>query len=305
MKISVMITTRNRCVDLRRTLDRLGCMNPLPDEILVCADACEDETVSMLSTQYPQVRLFENHDPVGSVGSRNRLLREAEGDWVLSLDDDSYPLDDTFFARINEVITSHPEAAVITFPECRDEGVYAGIDKTPTTPGHYVSSYANCGAIMDRAFYARQPGFPAIFGHMYEEPDFSLQCYAAGSSVWFEPSLTIRHHQSPVQRNHLRRHQQNARNELWSVWMRCPWPWVPFVSAFRIFRQWQYACTEGIGWAIREPMWWIEAFSGLVQVLKLRQNVQWVEYLAWMKLARNPLHSKDQLREEFRRPEAI
>lgn len=296
-----MVTTRNRCADLRRTLDRLGCMNPLPDEILICADACEDETVSMLSTEYPHVRLFENHEPVGSVGSRDRLLREAEGDWVLSLDDDSYPVDDAFFARINEVITSHPEAAVITFPECRDEGVYAGVNKTPATQGHYVSSYANCGAIMDRAFYLRQPGFPAIFGHMYEEPDFSLQCYAAGSSVWFEPSLSIRHHQSPVQRNHLRRHQQNARNELWSVWMRCPWPWVPLVSAFRIFRQWQYACREGFAWAIREPLWWSDAFAGLGRTRKQRQTVPWGKYVSWMRLARNPLHTTEQLHKAFQR----
>jgi glycosyltransferase involved in cell wall biosynthesis len=305
MKISVMITTRSRCVDLRRTLDRLGGMDPLPDEILICADGCQDETVSMLIQQYAHVRLFENHEPVGSVGSRNRLLREAEGDWVLSLDDDSYPLDNAFFARIRDVIASHPEAAVISFPECRDKGVFAGMDKTPSVPGHYVSSYANCGAIMDRAFYLRQPGFPPIFGHMYEEPDFSIQCYAAGSSVWFEPSLTIQHHQSPVQRNHVRRHHQNARNELWSVWMRCPRTWIPFVSAFRLVRQLQYACKEGFVWAVQEPLWWGEAFAGLGQVRKRRKKVRWEVYLAWMRLARNPIRTKEELREAFRRVDSI
>ena len=88
---------------------------------------------------------------------------------------------------------------------------------------------------MWRKMYLESAGFPVFFSHMYEEPDYSLQCYALGYEVRFEPSLRIRHHVSAVQREPIRRHHFNARNELWSVWMRCPFPQVIPVSFFRIW----------------------------------------------------------------------
>ena len=46
--------------------------------------------------------------------------------------------------------------------------------------GRYVAAYANCGAAMRRDVYLQLAGFPTFFGHMYEEPDYALQCYASG-----------------------------------------------------------------------------------------------------------------------------
>jgi GT2 family glycosyltransferase len=254
----------------------------------------------MVQRDFSQVRLLVNEIGVGSVASRDRMVRQAVSDWIFSLDDDSYPLAENFFGQVVAVIAAHPEAAVITFPEQRDGGSYSSDSKTNVSAGHYVSAYPNCAALMNRAFYLRQPGFPQHFVHMYEEPDYALQCYAAGSAVWFEPSLVIRHHLSSVQRQPLRRHHQNARNELWSVWMRCPWPWLPFISLFRIWRQFRYACSEGFAWAAREPLWWVAAIKGIGKCWSHRQAVAWPRYLAWMRLARKPSHSSTELNRLFK-----
>lgn len=293
-----MITTRNRRDDLRRTLTRLGRLQPQADEVIVCADGCTDDTVNMVRTDFRNVNLIENTVGQGSIPSRDRMLKLAQCDWVLSLDDDSYPVDDDFLARLGAICSSHPEAAVITFPELRNDG-YASSTMTPESTGHYVSAYANCAALMKRDFYLARPGFPKMFFHMYEEPDYALQCYAAGASVWFEPSLTIRHHQSPVQRVPIRRHHQNARNELWSVWMRCPWPQLPLVMAFRIWRQFRYALTVGIFWALQEPVWWWQAIKGISLCTAARRPVPWSIYYAWMRLARHPIGNSVALRQIF------
>ncbi len=234
-------------------------------------------------------KVFENFPSQGSVAARDRLLRQAKGEIVVSLDDDSYPVANDFFARLEPVIQAHPEAAVITFPELHDGNIYAVASKTLDVLGHYVSAYANCGAVMKREFYLQQAGFPKFFVHMYEEPDYALQCYASEAAVWFEPSLLIRHHQSPQQRQPMQRHHQNARNELWSVWMRCPWPQLPVVSLFRVWRQFRYACTEGLSWAIQEPVWWLAAIAGLLKCWRNRKPIPWPVYYAWMRLARNPI----------------
>jgi len=286
MTFGIMITTRNRSSDLRRTLQRVIELNPPPDEVWICADGCTDDTVAMVKTVCPNASLLVNETGIGSIGSRDRMLRSMTADWVLSLDDDSYPLDVAFFAKVTDVIANHPEVSVFTFPEQRDTEVYASPSKTPETPGHYVSAYPNCAALMNRSDYFRVGGYPTFFFHNYEEPDYALQLCGVGKHVWFEPSLTIRHHLSAANRSLIRNHHLNARNELWSVWMRCPWPWLPIVSLFRILRQFQYACSQGLEWVVKEPFWWIIALNGVPRCVKQRNAIPWNRYWAWMRLAR-------------------
>ena len=295
-----MITTCNRRGDLHRTLCYLRELHPAPEEILVCADGCTDATAAMVQKEFPAVRLIIHQKRMGSVGSRDEMLRQSRGDWVLSLDDDSYPLDLNFFEMIPAIIRTHPEAMVITFPELRDGGTYASFSKTPQSEGHYVSAYPNCAALMHREFYLKQPGFPCHFNHMYEEPDYALQCYSAGAAVWFEPSATFRHHLSSAQRKPIDRHHYNARNELWSVWMRCPWPWLPVISLFRVWRQFRYACSEGWEWAVREPIWWLASLMGIFACWRSRKPVVWSIYFWWMNLARYPLKDKTFFEREFK-----
>jgi len=298
MTFTVMIATRNRIDDLRRTCENINTWSPQPDEVIICADGCTDDTVEMVRDEFPNFTLIENEQSLGSVGSRNRILHLAKGEFVISLDDDSYPLDSNFLDRARQVLDDHPEAGIITFPELRNDGTYAA-NKSPSSSGHYVSAYANCAAIMRRELYMKLQGFPSFFHHMYEETDYALQCYAAGSAIWFEPSQIIRHHESLVQRQPVRRHHQNARNELWSVWLRCPFPWLIPISIFRIARQFQYACTEGFDWTIREPIWWWSALVRIPDCIHDRQRIKWKTYYAWMKLAREKVHNTTELRHFF------
>jgi GT2 family glycosyltransferase len=288
MTVSVMITTRDRRDVLAATCKRLSAMAPAPDEVLICTDGCTDGTADLIRTEFPNLLLLENPQPVGSVGSRDLLLRAATGEIVVSLDDDSYPLTEDFFARLPDIFLRHPEAAVICFPELREGGTFADNSQTASSSGCYVATYANCAAAMRRQFYLETSGFPRFFVHAYEEPDYALQCYAAGGAIWFEPSLIIRHHRSAVGRSDLRTHQHHSRNELWSVWMRCPWPWLPIVSAFRVARQFQHACTQGPAWIVREPQWWYEALCGVGHCLRARNAIEWRAYLGWMRLMRRP-----------------
>ena len=61
---------------------------------------------------------------------------------------------------------------------------------------------------------------------MYQEPDYALQCVAAGYHVLFSPVITIRHHYSGHGRDEICVHHRHARNEFWSTLMRCPFPFA-------------------------------------------------------------------------------
>jgi GT2 family glycosyltransferase len=278
-----MITTRNRAVDLRQTCDVVVRLRPAPIEVLVTADGCTDETVAMVKAEMPNAKMIVNATGKGSVVSRDRMMREARGDLVFALDDDSYPEQLDCLARIVPSFEQRPELAVLHFPQRTDEYPET-LAQTNFGLEHSTRSFANSGAVLRRSTYLQLPGFEPRFFHMYEEPDYALQCVAAGYDVLFSPILTIRHHYSGQARDEIRVHHRHARNELWSTLMRCPFPFAIGMVAWRVFSQFRYACKRGWSWVIREPAWWCQALAGVPYCLRKRRPVSWAGYKRWLSL---------------------
>jgi len=258
MSLSVMITTRNRIEELRRTWRALQQLNPPPLEVLITTDGCTEDVVEAVKAEFPQARLFVNQISLGSVASRDRMMREARGDLVLALDDDSYPEQLDCIARIAPAFEQQPNLAVLHFPQRTDEYPET-LAQTDFGPERLTRTFPNSGAVLRRSTYLQLPGFESRFFHMYEEPDYALQCVAAGYDVLFFPVITIRHHYSRQARDEIRIHHRHARNELWSTVMRCPFPFAVGIAAWRVFSQFRYACKRGWSWVIREPAWWWQA----------------------------------------------
>jgi len=278
-----MITTRNRAVDLGRTCRVLRQLNPQPLEVLITADGCIDDTVKVASREVPGVRLFVNELGQGSVVSRDRMIRETRGDLVLALDDDSYPEQLDCIARFVPMFEQRPQLAVLHFPQRTDE--YPETLTQPNFgPEHLTRSFPNSGAVLRRSIYLQLPGFESRFFHMYEEPDYALQCVAAGYDVLFSPVVTIRHRYSSEGRSEVRNHHRLARNELWSTLMRCPFPFALGLLTWRVFSQFRYACKRGWSWMIREPLWWLQAVAGIPHCLGKRRAVSWAGYKRWLRL---------------------
>ena len=51
MTLSVMITTRNRVEDLKRTTRALTQLDPVPQEVLITADGCTDGTLEFVGSE--------------------------------------------------------------------------------------------------------------------------------------------------------------------------------------------------------------------------------------------------------------
>ena len=62
LTISVMITTKDRIVDLRRTCRALQQLNPPPLEVLITIDGCTADVVEAVKAELPQARVFVNPD---------------------------------------------------------------------------------------------------------------------------------------------------------------------------------------------------------------------------------------------------
>jgi len=176
-----------------------------------------------------------------------------------------------------------PRLAVLNFPQRTDE-YSETLTQINFGSEHLTRSFANSGAALRRATYLQLPGFESRFCHMYEEPDYGLQCLAAGYDVLFSPIITIRHHYSGRARDEIRIHHRHARNEFWSTLMRCPLPFAVGIVPWRVFSQFRYACGRGWSWVVREPVWWCEALTGIPYCVRKRRPVSWARYKRWLSL---------------------
>jgi GT2 family glycosyltransferase len=283
MTVSVIIATRNRAEDLRKTCRVLQQLRPPPLEILIMADGCTDDTVTSVLSVLPNARLTMNESERGSVASRDRMMREARGDLVLALDDDSYPEQLDCIGRFVRIFENRPRLAVLHFPQRTDEYPET-LAQTGLDPEHLTRSFANSGAVIRRSAYVQLPGFEPKFFHMYEEPDYALQCVAAGYEVFFSPIVTVRHHYSGQVRSEIQNHHRHARNEFWSTLMRCPFPFALGILTWRIFSQFRYASKRGWSWIVREPLWWWQALTGIPYCVANRHPVSWAAYKRWLQL---------------------
>jgi len=283
MTLSVMIPTRNRIGELRRTWRALEQLNPPPLEVLITTDGCTEDVVKAIRWEFSRARVFVNETGLGSVVSRDRMMREARGDLVLALDDDSYPEQSDCIARIVAVFEQRPNLAVLHFP-LRTNEYPETVARTNFGPEHLTRSFGNGGAVLRRSSYLQLAGFESHFFHTYEEPDYALQCVAAGYDVLFSPAITIRHHYSGQTRDEIRIHHRHARNEFWSTLIRCPFPFAFGILGWRVFSQFRYACKRGWSWVIREPLWWGQALAGIPYCLGKRRPVSWAGYQRWLKL---------------------
>ena len=301
MSVGICIATHNRRDDLTRTLREIARLDPQPAEIIIAADGCTDGTPEFVAKEYPAARLITHAEARGSIPSRNEMASVCASDVFLSLDDDSYPIETDFISRVARMFTENPALAVASFPQRTDE-FPATLTQTDFGPPHFTGTYANSGAAIRRTVFAALGGYPDFFHHAYEEPDFALRCCVAGWEVRHETSLTIRHHFTSAQRNEIRTHHRHARNELWSVLMRCPAPQLFAVGSFRLTRQVGYAASRGPAWLVREPQWWWQCLAGVPHALAARRALPWRKYRAWMELVRRPIESREEWIEKFGEP---
>lgn len=287
--VSIVIPTFNRRQELEATLEEIHGLSPAATEIIVFLDGCTDGSSRMLADRWPEVIVLTSDTPTGSIPTRDIAFRTSTCDLIVSLDDDSYPLQQDFIRRLINLAEARPEAGAFAFRQIRPDGAQTPLSRTHEPKQAWISTYPNCAGAIRKEIYGETTRYPRFFSHAYAEPDFCLQAYGSGWGVLYVPEIEIFHRFTHTQRDMKARHHRNARNEFWSVIMRCPLPHVLWVGSYRIIRQVAFAASQGWAWLKDEPKWLIEAFGQIRKPLAERQPVSWAAYWRWMRMARHPM----------------
>lgn len=110
MKLSVILINHNSRNGLRlalTSLQKAACN--VPHEIIVVDNASTDNSVNMLTGEFPQVRLLVNSDKESLSQAYNKALLETRGQYILLIHPDTIISADSF-GKLNEFMDQHPLA---------------------------------------------------------------------------------------------------------------------------------------------------------------------------------------------------
>jgi GT2 family glycosyltransferase len=188
--IAVIIPTYSRGLAVLSVLEKLQHCDPQPAETWIHIDLADGRLERELHDRFPQVRVLTSSVRLGPGGGRHRCLLACTTPYAVSFDDDSYPVDHDFFARIERLFSLHPRAAIFGANIWhRFEPAKVRTDNLVPSP-----SYIGCGYAIRLAAYKEVRGYlPRPVPYGMEESDLSLQLFAVGWRVFESHELLVFH----------------------------------------------------------------------------------------------------------------
>ena len=257
MKLSIVIVTHNRCEALRRTLGILRDHPHLPHddmELIVVDNGSSDGTAAMLARESKELHIIRRGRNEG-VSARNHAFKMARGEYVMLIDDDSYPLGDAA-DRSMAYLDTHPRtAAVVGRVELPDGRLEASALPTVTI---------NCAVILRRRVIDEVGGLPTEFFRQAEEYDWSFRIWQAGYRIERFEDVRYRHDKAPGNRIPAAVRRYDLRNNLILLERYLPQPlrreyrrdWIQRYGALARTGGGRWAHwrgrVDGLGWAVRE-----------------------------------------------------
>jgi hypothetical protein len=221
VRVSVVIVNHNRVDDLRDAL-RSVTVQDYPDrEIIVVDNASSDASCTMVSREFPEVRLLPLDENRGMDGY-SEGFRHASGEIVFQMDNDSLmPSPDLLSKVVGVLDAAPPQVAVLA---CRVEEYRPGgeriadLEARDRRRGPLEDHGFHSGGVAFRAAVLRQVGAYDRDIFLYGAELFlQVKILAAGYRILFHPELLVLHKSSPVGRDRSRGIYFEVRNRLWFV----------------------------------------------------------------------------------------
>jgi GT2 family glycosyltransferase len=226
-EVTVVVMTRDRWPDLRRSLPR----HEAP--VIVVDNGSRDGTPGLVRRYFPHVDVVELGRNLGAV-ARNLGVERARTPYVAFADDDSWWAPGAL-AEAAQVLDAHPRLAVLAGrmlvgEDEHPDGICAEMADSPLgrsedLPGPSVLGFLACGVVVRRDAFLAAGGFDDVVFFMGEEERLALDLAAAGWGLAYVEDVVAHHHPSPV-RNTVARRARADRNRLLTAVMRRPWPVV-------------------------------------------------------------------------------
>ena len=190
VSITAVVTAYQRIEQALVTLEKLRACRPAPEEILVHVDGNQTQCERTICRALPEIKIIVSQESIGPGGGRNKLVAAARNEIVASFDDDSYPIDTDYFARVQGLFEQFPDASIIS-AAVYERGQPIGLDARETA---WVSDFVGGGCVYRRADFLATAGYvPLPVAYGMEEVDLALRLHAQGGRILSTTWLRVFH----------------------------------------------------------------------------------------------------------------
>lgn len=214
-RLSVVIPNWNGKRYLGPCLDSLRAQTCSAIEIIIVDNASGDGSQQFIKTAYAEMRLIELPQNRGFTGACNRGMREAAGEFVALLNNDT-EVETDWAAQVIKALDEKPEVGIVAckmlMHDQRERFHTAGdffaidgsagnrgfgeIDHGQYDRGDYVFSACGGAAVYRRGMLEEIGFLDDDFFFLLEDVDIAWRAQLAGYAVWFAPGAVVYHHLS-------------------------------------------------------------------------------------------------------------
>jgi len=209
--VSAVILSWNRCAELRTSLLELRRSTYANREIIVVDNGSIDDSVAMVRTEFPEARLILLPFNLGIEGFNVGILNAA-GEYVVVLDDDSYPAPGAI-ARLVSQIERDPTIAAIG-ARILHPRTGKVCTKGPASVDEPYTSFWGGGAILRRSAVVACGMYDRRLFIYTNEYDLAVRLMRAGHGVRYDPEVVVYHSFAETSRPK-KGVWYWARNEMW------------------------------------------------------------------------------------------
>ena len=198
--VTVNILSFNRKKELEETIKKVFEQDYKNIEVIIVDNASSDGTQEMIQAEYPDIKLIALYKNIG-ISAWNFGVDESHAEFILFLDDDSYPEPGSIFAGV-QALQNDEDIGVAGF-----EIFNSQLKKIENKEGlqffkenKYSLGFIGCGAIIRKELFIKLNGFNKNIFLYHHEYDFSARVYNLGFRVVLIEGVRVVHNYSKTNR---------------------------------------------------------------------------------------------------------
>lgn len=272
LPVSICVLTFNRCLLLRELLKELENLTYLPLEIIVVDNHSEDETQNMMLSEFPKLKYIRTPENIGAAG-RNVGIKAANGDIIVTLDDDILGLEDEAIQILVRKFIEDVNLGAVTFRYvdmngCTCNWVHHCIEEDYRDK-EFMTYEILEGAVAFRKRAIEISGcYPESFFLSHEGPDLAFRILDKGFKVIYSGQVSVQHFLGEGGRKAWRNYYYDTRNQLWLAARHFPLVYSLIYLGRGLSSMLVYSIRDGY------TLYWLKAIvdglAGMRQALKER-----------------------------------
>ena len=189
---SILITTKNRLIDLAFTLDKIKYLFQDGNvECVVFDDGSTDGTFKYVQENFPLVKLQRNLVSKGYIFCRNKMLNETQSTYAISLDDDAHFLTENPLESIKNYFEQNANCGLLALRIFW--GLQEPVSQVTNEKPIRVQGFVGCAHVWRMESWSSIPTYPEWFVFYGEENFASFQLFKKNWEVHYLPEVLVNH----------------------------------------------------------------------------------------------------------------